>query len=369
MILSVCLQRFNHTHEFFKLITSILSLVIISFHPFSPIAYLYTILHNSSNSTLTNLAINLLGRLGGRSRSTLRGHISLPTTKPTSSLVTVVNRCPLSLSLVVELTVQLLHRNLIMNTLERNDVKTAGTLRTSVTNLHAIRVTRKHVKTTAVNLLYHCLLACCEKTDMINPALAYQLSSIFVSSSENPTGITSDDDKNDKNDKNHNNKKNNNNDNNDEDSERVVSLLLLGLLYACCDVEVSTLARKHFHSLLAYFMTLLVQSIRPNDHHHQTIPWSQPSGMTDELFVQHTGGVFPPPLPTIIASSSPGTLSPTLVFRAMAALMGRGDEVCMEVLQEIGKEVIDLLEVLAPSEREKIEVHLTCWEYYLNEML
>ena len=259
---------------------------------------------------------------------------------------------------MVELTVQLLHRNLITNTLERNDVKTAGTLRTSVSNLLAIRSTRKQVKTTAVNLLYHCVLACCEKTEMVDPSLAYQLSSAFVPSTEIPAGIANRD------------KDNNNRDGtrNGSDNERVVSLLLLGLLYACCDVEVSALAREHFHNLLAYFLALSVHSIRPNTTHCQTAPWSQPSGMTDELFVQHTGGVLPPPLPTTITSPA-GKLPPTLVFRAMAALMSRGDETCMKVLREIGEEVYGLLDVIAPTEREKVEVHLACWECYLNEML
>ena len=276
----------------------------------------------------------------------------------------MINNCPISLGLVVELTVQLLHRNLIMNTLERNDVKTAGTLRTSVNNLLAIRATRKQVKTTAVNLLYHCLLACCEKTEMIDPSLAYQLSSIFSPSNEVPEGMAESDHTNETN----HNKHNDNGIDDDNDDERVVSLLLMGLLYACCDVEVSTLAREHFHTLLAYFMALFVQSILPNTANHQTAPWSQPSGVTEKLFVEYSSGVLPPPLPTVITSPA-GMLSPTLVFRAMAALMSRGDDTCIKVLREIGKEMYDLLNAFTPTEREKIEVHLACWECYLNEML
>ena len=314
------------------------------------------------------MAMNLLGRLGGKARSTLRGAISLPTLRPTNSLPTTLNQSPLSLGLIAELAVQLLHRNLIMDSLEGTEGKLSMSLRTSAANIRSIRNIRKEFKTIAVNFLYHCLVACCEKTTRIDLSMAYSFVSVFDppasqvidhlshTTSEHPHA----DNDNDDND--------NDNDDADADAERVVSLMLLGLLYACCDVEVRSIARSHLHSLLSYFVCLLVQSVHPNTTQRQSPLWKEPITLTDASVIQQSNGVLPPPPPTLL-HQTPGQLSPTLIFRALAGLMTRGDASARKVMKEVSDEIRTLLDEVAPTEADRIRVHLACWEYFLNELL
>ena len=55
------------------------------------ISSLYTILHNSSNSSIVYTALGILGHLGGKSRSTLKGVISLPCVEPSSGFRVVAD--------------------------------------------------------------------------------------------------------------------------------------------------------------------------------------------------------------------------------------------------------------------------------------
>lgn len=78
------------------------------------VAALNNIIHNSSNSTITTNAIQLLGRFGGRSRSLLHGRISIPCmTSTAEGYVVILNGQRFIMDDVLEITVQLLERNLI----------------------------------------------------------------------------------------------------------------------------------------------------------------------------------------------------------------------------------------------------------------
>ena len=86
------------------------------------------IIHDSANSSLVMYAINLLGRLGGKARSIMKGQIDLPciSQHQPGYLITsyFLNSTSIDLSfdLLLEEAVRLLHRNLIVESLEGKSI-------------------------------------------------------------------------------------------------------------------------------------------------------------------------------------------------------------------------------------------------------
>lgn len=137
------------------------------------ISSLYTILHNSSNSSIVYTAHGILGHLGGKSRSTLKGVISLPCVEPSSGFRVVADAGePFVLDGVLELAVQLLYRNRITESLDNTETKLATSLRTQICNIQMLRGVRTHYKQIAIHLISQCLILMFQTPTVLLDSLA-----------------------------------------------------------------------------------------------------------------------------------------------------------------------------------------------------
>ena len=137
------------------------------------ISSLYTILHNSSNSSIVYTALGILGRLGGKSRSTLKGVISLPCVEPSSGFRVVADAGELFvLDGVLELAVQPLYRNRITESLDNTETKLATSLRTQICNIQMLRGVRTHYKQLAIHLISQCLILMFQTPTVLLDSLA-----------------------------------------------------------------------------------------------------------------------------------------------------------------------------------------------------
>ena len=300
------------------------------------IASLYTILHNSSNSTISSLALTILGRLGGKTRSSLKGAIALPFITPSSGYIIVVGGQLYKLDDVLEVAVCLLDRNLIVESLDHTETKLATVLRTPVNNIQMLRGVRCTYKQIAVHLLERCVIACFHSQGFVDPALTYRLERTVL-----PEGVPIEW---------------------KSDSERVVCLLLLGLLLACCDSEVKNQAFQSVTHIITSLACLMMQQIQPGSSYNTL--WRKAQNTTDEILSQTFSGVLPPPFPFMLNPVS--SLSPTLLFKSLTALLSRGDEVCMEVAVKISSQLWTLLD---ESSSTLLTVLVPCWEELLHEFL
>lgn len=297
------------------------------------IASLYTILHNSSNNTISSLALTILGRLGGKARSSLKGSISLPSISPSSGYLVLVNGHSYPLDDVLEVAVSLLERNLIVESLDQTETKLATMLRTPVTNIRMLRGVRRTYKKAGIHLLEQCITACFQSPGFINPALTYRLEQVVQVEIKG-----------------------------NNETERVVCLMLLGLLLACCDSEVKDQAYQSVTRIVISLVCLMRQQVCPNSS-YSTL-WRKAQNMTDEILSQSFLGVMPPPFPFILNTDY--SLSPTVLFKSLTALFYRGDEVCVEVAIQISNQLWTLLD---DSPSTFLTVLVPCWEELLHEFL
>lgn len=214
------------------------------------IATMSSILHNSSTYTITSSALQLLGsevvspsrpgRFGGRSRSMLRGRLSLPCTMtPSSGFAVDVDGTPWVLDDLLETAVRLLDRNLIVESLEGTETKLSVTLHTHPDNITLTRGVRIAYKRIAIHLFQLCFTACCHhQTTPRDPTLVYRLESVLSGTAhfaplESASVLL-------------------------KSQSRVVMLILYGLLLACCDVEVKEEAMRSVHEITTYVAALVV---------------------------------------------------------------------------------------------------------------
>ena len=156
------------------------------------VATISSILHTSSIYTITSSALQLLGasprllsrpgRFGGRSRSLLRGYLSLPCTMaPATGFVVEVAGTPWVLDDLLETAVRLLDRNLIVESLEGTESKLSVTLRTHPDNIALTRGVRIAYKRIAIHLLELSFTACCHhQAAPCDPTLVYRLRRAFL---------------------------------------------------------------------------------------------------------------------------------------------------------------------------------------------
>ena len=285
------------------------------------ISSLYTILHNSSNSSIVYTTLGILGRLGGKSRSTLKGMISLPCVEPSSGFrVLADTREPIVLDGVIELAVQLLYRNRITESLDDTETKLATSLRTQVSNVQMLRGVRVHYKQLAVHLIGQCLVLMFQMPTVLLDSLgaARLADELSLPDSSLPA----------------------------KDTERVWCLLFLGLLYSCGDVEVRDAAQTSMHSILSSLSCLLVQQIRPRSDA------SLDRASDDSPFVLET-----PPL------------SPTLLFQALLGLLESTDEKALSVAQTVCEALWTNLLSLGASPNVLVTRILPVWENLLTSLL
>ena len=297
------------------------------------IASLYTILHNSSNNTISSLALTILGRLGGKARSSLKGSISLPSITPSHGYLILVNGHSYPMDDVLEIAVSLLERNLIVESLDQTETKLATMLRTPISNIRMLRGVRRSYKKIAIHLLEQCLVACFQSSGFINPALTYRLERVVKVEMKADSG-----------------------------TERVVCLMLLGLLLACCDSEVKDQAYQSVSRIVISLVCLMRQQICPNSSSSSL--WRKSQNMTDDILSQSFLGVIPPPFPYVLNTDT--SLSPTVLFKSLTALFYRGDEVCIDVAIQISNQLWTLLN---DSPSSFLTVLVPCWEELLHEFL
>lgn len=305
------------------------------------ISSLYTILHNSSNSSIVYSALGILGRLEGKSRSTLKGAISLPCVEPSSGFRVVVDaREPIVLDGVIELAVQLLYRNRITESLGDTETKLATSLRTQVSNIQMLRGVRTHYKQLAIHFIDQCLILMFQTPTVLRDlqAAARLADQLSLPDSSLPA----------------------------EDTERVWCLLFLGLLYSCGDVEVREAALSSTHRILASLACLLVQQIRPRSDGMQQIR-SRSDG-TEQIRSRSDA------TPDCTSDDAPFVLetpplSPTLLFQALLGLLESSDEKALSVAQTVCEELWTDLLSLDASPDVLVTRILPVWENLLASLL
>ena len=287
----------------------------------SSLASINSIIHNSSNAYITQRAIQLLGQFGGRSRSHLRVSPSLPVVRPSDGYQIILHGEVFTLDLILELTVQLLERNLIVESLENTTAKLAATLRIQKANIESVRTTRIAYKRIAMSLLQTAFLACLNgKAILQDPSLIYKLELALYgdSLSEGSDEVYE----------------------TRKEENRVMALLLYGILLMCCDIEVKEEANQMLHNMITPLLLLLVAYTRKADNtcyieFYQSKVLKEITSQRIGTSIQSLPYKYMPPMHTISA---------TVLFEALVALLCRDfpcvADVVTDVMEWIAKAIL-----------------------------
>lgn len=277
-----------------------------------------TILHTSSNQRITSQALALLGRLGGRSRTVLRGSVDLPCfSNPCDgyevlfpSASSAISHHVITMDSHIAEAVELLLRNLIVEPLDGTTTKLSQTLRCSPENVEMIRGIRVQYKLRAIDLIEKCLTACVSNPSAVtNPLLCHQLAMALGEPSlggmetvkdaaEEALPLQS-----------------------EKVQERCVSLLLYGLLLACCDSEVKAVALEKVRAFFTYITCLILNHTHfRTDEKDEVFSLLSRSSKYHGILMHLSLGVVPVMSPFVV-SFPPDCLSPLLVTDVLVALL------------------------------------------------
>ena len=317
---------------------------------------LNTILHTSSNQRITFLALSLLGRLGGRSRSLLRGDIDLPCYSSPStgfevvfrSLSSSVHHHLITMDSYIAEAVGLLYRNLIVESLDNTVAKLSQTLRCSPANIEKIRSIRVQYKLRAIDMLEKCLVACCSCPAVdVDPSLCYALEMCLRR--EEPHAMAPSD--------------------GEKAQERCVSLLLYGLLLACCDSEVKDEAIARVKSFLTYFACLIVNNthFRKGDQDDIAILFNDASSYSEVLHNLSMGVISI--LSPLVVTFPPDSLSPLVLFNVIASLLDNEFPSVDDLVVDVSIHFWNVVEELAKRKGSALWIALPCMESFLASLL
>lgn len=317
---------------------------------------LNTILHTSSNQRITLLALSLLGRLGGRSRSLLRGDIDLPCYSSPStgfevvfrSLSSSVRHHLITMDSYIAEAVGLLYRNLIVESLDDTVAKLSQTLRCSPTNIEKIRRVRVQYKLRAIDMLEKCLVACCSCSAVdVDPSLCYALEMCLRR--DEPHAMPPSD--------------------GEKAQERCVSLLLYGLLLACCDSEVKDEAIARVKSFLTYFACLMMSNthFRKGDQDDIGILFNNASSYSEVLHNLSMGVISI--LSPLVVTFPPDSLSPLVLFNVIASLLDNEFPSVDDLVVDVSIHFWNVVEEQAKRKGSALWIALPCMESFLASLL
>lgn len=256
------------------------------------------IIHNSSNQSLAQSAVSLLGRMGGKTRSSLKDRIDLPCYTDTDKhyLIALPNGRSINLDIYLESLLFFLHRNLIFSFDSKTDSKLCLTIHCSVKNIDAMRALRIQFKKRAISAVNQLLLGFCSNDYcLFDPSMYYRIEpSLIKNEKVNMIGI----------------------------EDRCSSMLVYSLLLGCCDCEVKEQSKEALSSFLHYLACIIAQYAVPNSEGVSFWPssdYSVQAVVNKELF----GPSFAP-LPFTLSIPS-GCISPLLVAHALIHLLERED--------------------------------------------
>ena len=283
------------------------------------ISLLNTILHNSPNTNLTSIAITILGRLGGRTRSTLKGTIDLPCL--TESATAIVLQCNeeagsgvVPFDYLLELVVQLFQRNVILDDLEGSVTKLSSSLRCPQENVVMMRGIRCSFKRNVLGVLRACLYLYCGHSAWVLSASTMRRVDAVLG--EGAHWLL--------------------------EHERCLALLLYALLLTQEDTEVAQEAKALMQQVIAYFAVLFLQYAQPNTQHVSLFPLSAlPS--QQQMHCEFLGPQLPP-LPYCLCAPSTSA-SPLTFLHAVVSLLERDDDVCantaMAIMQQLHEAIAE----------------------------
>ena len=206
--------------------------------------------------------------------------------------------------------VELLLRNLIVEPLDGTTTKLSQTLRCSPENVEVIRGIRVQYKLRAIDLIEKCLTACVSNPSAVaNPLLCHQLAMALDEPSlggmetvkdaaEEALPLQS-----------------------EKVQERCVSLLLYGLLLACCDSEVKAVALEKVKAFFTYITCLILNHTHfRTDEKDEVFSLLSRSSKYHGILMHLSLGVVPVMSPFVV-SFPPDCLSPLVVTDVLVALL------------------------------------------------
>lgn len=316
---------------------------------------LNSIIHNSANSSLVMYAINLVGRLGGKARSIMKGQIDLPCISQhqpgyhiTCSFSNTTS-FDLSFDILLEEAVRLLHRNLIVESLEGTEKKLANTNHCKPSNILLVRSLRTQYKKLALKIIETCLIACCgSSTVSFDSSLVYSLDTILSTTDQAAMSYLFT--------------------NHDDDQERVVCLLLYGLLMSCCDVEVGDIAMESAKHILNYMMCLFINNTFVSaDEEHQTAFIGSLSSYQSIVF-QNAFGVVLTQLPLNVHFPK-NCLSPLLLFDVITCLLDCDIPTISTKIIELSQYMLTIIQSSIVDDIEQRWLVMPSMEYFLAILL
>lgn len=309
----------NYLETFFQRVPTTDMITLLQNEPCKSMltSSLSTILHTSSNQRITAQALTLLGRLGGRSRTVLRGDVDLPCfSNPSNgyevlfpSASSVLSHHLITMDSHIAEAVEFLFRNLIVEPLDDTTAKLSQKLRCSPENVEMTRSIRVQYKLRAINMIEKCITACVSNPSVVtNPLACYQLAMCLgepniggMEMVEDPAQETLAQ--------------------NEKTQERCVSLLLYGLMLACCDSEVKDVALEKMKAFFTYFACLILNYTRfRTDEKDDLSSLLNKSSKYHGILMHLSLGVVPVLSPLVI-SFPPDCLSPLLLSDVLIALL------------------------------------------------
>lgn len=307
------------------------------------VAALTNIIHNSSNSTITTNAIQLLGRFGGRSRSLLHGRISIPCmTSRTEGYVIILGGRRFVLDDVLDIAVQLLERNLIAESLENTETKLASTLRTLPSTIRMMRDVRIAYKRIAIHLLEQCIIArCYQGPTPIDPLLVYRLQSVIFGEAYVPDSCKAS--------------------SLNLQQDRVITLIIYTLLLSCCDTEVMKEAKTSIRRITTLFISLLINYSTKNRNLTDITSFYK-SAFFREKTVQRLGM----PLDFLPVGFHPPseTLCITSLFESLISLLYRDFPSVTDVVCDVVTMIWDVLCQQSTTKEAALYLAAPCMELF-----
>ena len=313
------------------------------------------IIHDSANSSLVMYAINLLGRLGGKARSIMKGQIDLPCISQyqpgylITSYFSNSTSIDLSFDLLLEEAVRLLHRNLIVESLEGTEIKLANTNHCKPKNILLVRSLRTQYKKLALKIIETCLIACCgSSTISFNPSLVYSLDTILSTTNQVSTSCLFT--------------------NHDDGQECIICLLLYGLLMSCCDVEIGDIAMESSKRILNYMMCLFINNtFVSSDEEHDTAFIGSLSSYQSIVF-QNAFGVVLTQFPLNVHFPK-NCLSPLLLFDVITCLLDCEIPTISTKMIELSQYMLSVIQPSIVDDIEQRWLVMPSLEYFLAILL
>lgn len=310
----------NYLETFFQRVPTADMITLLQNEPCKSMltSSLSTILHTSSNQRITTQALALLGRLGGRSRTVLRGDVDLPCfSNPSNgyevlfpSASSVLSHHLITMDSHIAEAVEFLFRNLIVEPLDDTTAKLSQKLRCSPENVEMTRSIRVQYKLRAIDMIEKCITACVSNPSVVmNPLVCYRLAMCL--GDPNIGDMETEDDP----------AQEETLVQNEKTQERCVSLLLYGLMLACCDSEVKDVALEKMKAFFTYFACLILNYTRfRTDEKDDLSALLSKSSKYHGILMHLALGVVPVLSPFVI-SFPPDCLSPLLLSDVLVALL------------------------------------------------